>query len=110
MAEQQPQSMQQEAELQNVAQEISGVQTPIGAQGVAKIITSYQGDPKQCKERLKSVQKYAILLQLSGHIRQDCRLEQSNGYWNQGPSRWYQRTSGNAMSPSMYRPMGGVKP
>ena len=58
MAGQQPQPMQQEAELihlfRNVAQEISSeVHTTIGAQGVAKIITSYQGDPKQFKEWLK---------------------------------------------------------
>ena len=105
MAEHQPQPMQQEAELihlfRNVAQEISGVHITIGAQGVAKIITSYQGDPKQCKEWLKSIQKYAILTQLCGHIRRDCRQEQSNGYGNQGLSRWYQGTLGNDMAPSM---------
>ena len=50
MAEQQPRPMQQEAELihlfRNVAQESAGVHTTIGAQGVAKIITSYPSNVK----------------------------------------------------------------
>ena len=83
MAEQQPQPMQQEAELihlfRNVAQEISGVHTVIGAQGVAKIITAYQGDPKQCKEWLKSIEKYAILTQLGEDQRKLVAYQASKG-------------------------------
>ena len=50
MAEQQPQSMQQEAELENVAQEISGVQTPIGAQGVEKLSHHTRGIPNNVEK------------------------------------------------------------
>ena len=83
MAEQQPQPMQQEAELihlfRNVAQEISGVHTTTGAQGVAKITTSYQGDPKQCKEWIKSIEKYAILTQLGEDQRKLVAYQASKG-------------------------------
>lgn len=50
--------------FRNVAHEISGLHTTIGAQGIAKIITSFEGDQKLCKEWLKSIEKYAILTQL----------------------------------------------
>ena len=65
--------------LRNVAHEISGVHTTIGAQGVAKFIPSYDGDPKQCKEWLKSIEKYAVLTQMGEDLRKLVAYQASKG-------------------------------
>lgn len=48
--------------LKNVGEQMAGLSTTMGAQGVAKIISSFDGgSPKEFKEWIKSIEKYALL-------------------------------------------------
>ena len=47
--------------FQNLAVEMSKISTALVAQGINKIITSYEGDAKKLKEWVKSIEKYAVL-------------------------------------------------
>ena len=81
--------------FRNVAHEISGVHTTIGAQGVAKIIPSYDGDPKQCKEWLKSIEKYAVLTQMGEDQRKLVAYQASKGAVSDFVKRYLQDNPGN---------------
>ena len=50
--------------FQNLAVEMSNVSMVLGAQGINQIITPYEGDPKKFKEWVKSIEKYAVLVNL----------------------------------------------
>ena len=64
MAEQQNEMVQL---FRNLATQMAGVSTAVGAQGVAQLIKSFEGDPKQYKEWIKSVEKYAVLTGLDNN-------------------------------------------
>lgn len=49
----------------NLATQMAGLSTVIGAQGVAQIITPFDGDPKKFKTWIKAIEKYAILTNLA---------------------------------------------
>jgi hypothetical protein len=49
------------AAFDNKAIQMAGQSTVTGAQGVAQIITAFEGDPKTFKAWIKSNEKYAIL-------------------------------------------------
>ncbi|MCG8049022.1 MAG: hypothetical protein JAY66_25635 [Candidatus Thiodiazotropha taylori] len=75
MADQQAQQqahMQQQAQAQapdvqfvhvlgNLGEQVAGLSTSMGAQGVAKIVPSFDGDCKKFKEWIKSIEKYCVL-------------------------------------------------
>ncbi|MCG7884346.1 MAG: hypothetical protein JAY96_22495 [Candidatus Thiodiazotropha endolucinida] len=82
--------------FRNVAHEISGVHTTIGAQGVAKIITSYEGDPKLCKEWVKSIEKYAILTQLGEDQKKLVAYQASKGAVSDFIKRYLQEHPGSS--------------
>ena len=44
-----------------VGENMAGLSTTVGAQGVAKIINPFDGNPKDFKEWIKSIEKYALL-------------------------------------------------
>lgn len=47
--------------LRNVGEQMAGLSTTMGAQGVAKIIKPFDGNAKEYKEWVKSIEKYALL-------------------------------------------------
>lgn len=49
------------ATLKTVGEQMTGLSTTVGAQGVAKIIKSFDGNPKEFKEWITSIEKYCIL-------------------------------------------------
>ena len=53
------------AALQNVGEQMSGLTTTMGAQGVAKIIKPFEGNPKEFKDWIKGIEKYAILTRIT---------------------------------------------
>ena len=62
MAEQQQQQQIQFANLlENLGEQMAGLSTTMGAQGVAKIITPFDGDGKNFKEWIKNIEKYSLL-------------------------------------------------
>ena len=50
--------------FQNLAVEMGNVSTALGAQGVNQIISPFEGDAKKFKEWVKSIEKYAVLMEL----------------------------------------------
>ena len=53
------------AALQNVGEHMSGLTTTMGAQGGAKIIKPFEGNPKEFKDWIKGIGKYAILTRIT---------------------------------------------
>lgn len=49
------------AALKNVGDQMSGLSTTIGAQGVAKVVKSFDGNAKEFKDWIKNIEKYSIL-------------------------------------------------
>lgn len=49
------------AALKNVGDQMSGLSTAVNAQGVAKVIRSFDGNPREFKEWIKNIEKYSIL-------------------------------------------------
>lgn len=49
------------AVFQNLALQLSNLSTTVGAQGIAQIVSPFDGNPKLFKEWIKSIQKYALL-------------------------------------------------
>ncbi|MCG8104675.1 MAG: hypothetical protein N0C91_20110 [Candidatus Thiodiazotropha endolucinida] len=49
------------AALKNVGDQMTGLSTAVNAQGVAKVIKSFEGNPKEFKEWIKGIEKYSIL-------------------------------------------------
>lgn len=49
------------AALKNVGDQMTGLSTAVNAQGVAKVIKSFEGNPKEFKEWIKNIEKYSIL-------------------------------------------------
>lgn len=47
--------------FRNMGEQVAGLSTAVGAQGVAKIIRPFEGDGKQFKDWIKSIEKYALL-------------------------------------------------
>lgn len=47
--------------LGTLGEQVAGLSTSVGAQGVAKIIPSFDGDSKSFKEWIKSIEKYCVL-------------------------------------------------
>ena len=64
-AQQQVQAQQVQVHFANMCKDLSsqvaGLATTMGAQGVAKIIKTFDGEGKQFKEWVKSIEKYAVL-------------------------------------------------
>ena len=50
--------------FQNLAVEMGNVSTALGAQCVNQIISPFEGDAKKFKEWVKSIEKYAVLMEL----------------------------------------------
>ena len=49
----------------NLAMQMAGLSTVIGAQGVAQIIAPFDGDPKKFKNWIKALEKYAVLTNMA---------------------------------------------
>ena len=47
--------------MRTIGEEVTGMTTTIGAQGIAKIIKPFEGDSHQFKEWIKGIEKYAYL-------------------------------------------------
>lgn len=66
-AQQQAQQAQQVQQVQfanllgNIGEQVTGLTTTMGAQGVAKIVPSFDGESKKFKEWVKSIEKYSVL-------------------------------------------------
>ena len=52
------------AALKNEGDQMTGLTTTIGAQSVAKIIKTFEGNPKEFKDWIKGIEKYGILTNL----------------------------------------------
>ena len=64
--------------MRTIGEEVTGMTTTIGAQGVAKIIKPFEGDSHQFKEWIKSIEKYAYLTRVPNDqvkmiVEQGCR-------------------------------------
>ena len=53
--------------FRTLATQMAGVSTAVGAQGVAQLIRSFEGTPKDYKEWVKSIEKYAVLTGLDNN-------------------------------------------
>ena len=68
----QPAQMQQPVQMQiqdpaiqvfaNVTQELTNVTQALTAQGISNIVLRFDGNPKKSRERIKSIEKYAVLV------------------------------------------------
>ena len=47
-----------------VAEQITGLTTAIGVQGVAQVIKKFKGDPKEYKDWVKAIEKYVLMSQI----------------------------------------------
>ncbi|MET0107141.1 MAG: hypothetical protein ABW072_18665 [Sedimenticola sp.] len=78
--------------FQNLAVQMGNVSTALGAQGVNQIIDPFEGDAKKFKEWVKSIEKYAVLMELDDH-----RVKRVAYQASRGPvSDFIKRYSGNA--------------
>jgi hypothetical protein len=48
--------------FRSLGDKLTGLSTTMGAQGVAKVVPSFDGDSKQFKYWIKSIEKYALLV------------------------------------------------
>ena len=67
------------AAFDNMAIQMTGLSTVIGAQGVAQIITPFAGDPKNFKAWIKSIENYAILTNTRGERIKTIVFKSSKG-------------------------------
>ena len=51
--------------FQDLAGQLAGLSTTVGAQGISQIITPFEGDPRKFKEWVKSIEKYAVLTNMN---------------------------------------------
>ena len=49
------------AVFNNLATQMANVSSAVGAQGIAQVVKSFNGDSKEFKDWIKSIEKYAIL-------------------------------------------------
>ena len=54
--------------FQNFALEMSNVLTALGTHGIKQIVTPFEGEPKKYKQWIKSIGKYAVLMNLDNDI------------------------------------------
>ena len=65
--------------FQNLAVEMGNVSTALGAQGVNQIIGPFEGEAKKFKEWVKSIEKYAALMELDDHRVKRVAYQTSRG-------------------------------
>ena len=49
------------AVFNNLATQMANVSSAVGAHGIAQVVKSFNGDSKEFKDWIKSIEKYAIL-------------------------------------------------
>ena len=59
------------AAFEGLAQEVKNVTTILGCQGASQIIKSFDGNPKEYREWVKSVEKYQVMMNVSEN---DCNI------------------------------------
>ena len=67
------------AAFDNMAIQMAGLSTVSGAQCVPQIITPFEGDPKELKTQIKSIEKYAILTNTRGERIKTIAFQSSKG-------------------------------
>ena len=67
------------AVFENLNAQLGGLSTVMKAQGVAQIVTPYDGDPKKFKDWIKSIEKYASLTGIEGDGIKAVAFQSSKG-------------------------------
>lgn len=68
-----------EAVFENLAAQMAGLSTVLGAQGVAQGVPPYSGSPKKFKAWIKAIEKYALLTNIRGDAIKPIAFQSSQG-------------------------------